>query len=116
MVLDWLNSLFKPFLSSTQQSTTSRASLGGPPSCRQDPRKCLAQLMMDGLVIICAYAMLTHFIEGKTLDAEKTITFYTLFVGLSFSLKWMDVEFGDQLARVVGFQLGTKLFGALAPI
>lgn len=81
--------------------------------CKEQPGKCLSQLLLDGVVIIAAYALLLWAVEGGTLQVSKAVKFYVLFIGLAFVLRYLDVDFQEHLTRVAGFQLGTKLFLAL---
>lgn len=83
-------------------------------ACRDNPAKCIGQLMLDGLVIIAAYALLVWVVDSQCLTLRKAATFYAMFIFLAFVLRYLDVDFQDQLTRVAGFQLGTKLFMALA--
>ena len=74
----------------------------------------MTKTLGEGLVIIVAYMMLLLVVEGKHLKWQNAAKFYALFVGLSLLFRWLDIELQDQLTRVAGFQLGTKLFFALA--
>lgn len=82
--------------------------------CKKDPGKCVSQLLLDGAVIILAYALLAYVVDGTILSATKALKFYALFMLLTFVLRWLDVDFQDQITRVAGFQLGTKLFMSMA--
>lgn len=83
-------------------------------ACREHPLSCLREMVLDGAVIVIAYALLAYTIEGKSVDGCRAVLFLSLYVGLSFGLRYMNLEFGEQLSRVVGFQLGNKLFTCLA--
>ena len=82
--------------------------------CKANPRKCVAQLMLDGLVIIGSYGMLLYLVEGTKLDPRKAAKFYVLFLILAYVFRYLDVDFQENLTRVAGFQIGTKLFMAMA--
>ena len=82
--------------------------------CKEHPRKCFRQLMVDGLVIVASYGLLTYLLDGKALNPRRTLAFYALFLALAYAFRYLDVDFQEQLTRVAGFQIGTKLFGALA--
>lgn len=82
--------------------------------CKANPRKCFAQLLLDGLVIIASYGSLLYLLEGKVLDPQKAMTFYGLFLILAYTFRYLDVDFQEQLTRVAGFQIGTKLFMSMA--
>lgn len=98
--------LFDFFTQSTEQTLKE---------CRQHPSKCLAQLMLDGAVIVASYALLTYLLDGRSLQWDRVARFYGLFLFLAFVFRYLDVDFQEQLTRVAGFQLGTKLFLALGP-
>lgn len=82
--------------------------------CRQHPRRCFRQLLIDGMVIVLAYAVLVYLVDGASIDPMRAARFYGLFVVMAYVLRYLDVDFQEQLTRVAGFQLGTKLFSALA--
>lgn len=85
-----------------------------PVDCRKEPGKCTAQIVVDGAVIIFAYAVLLYAVEGAMLPWRRALKFYGLFVFLAFLLRYVNVDFQEQLTRVAGFQLGTKLFMSMA--
>lgn len=93
------------------QWRSTEANLKG---CAQQPQKCARQLALDGAVIIASHALLVFLLDGKMLEWRRALTFYALFMVLAFAFRMLDVDFQEQLTRVAGFQLGTKLFGALA--
>ena len=70
--------------------------------------------MIDGAVIVLAYAMLLYLVDGASLQPWRAAKFYALFLVLAYALRYLDVDFQEQLTRVAGFQLGTKLFSAMA--
>lgn len=82
--------------------------------CADQPGKCARQLAIDGAVIVMSYAMLLYLLDGKIVEWRRALTFYALFLALAYAFRWLDVDFQEQLTRVAGFQLGTKLFAALA--
>ena len=82
--------------------------------CKDHPRKCFRQLLIDGAVIVLAYAMLLYLVDGTALNPMRAAKFYGLFLVLAYVLRYLDVDFQEQLTRVAGFQLGTKLFSAMA--
>ena len=82
--------------------------------CRTDPAKCLAQLMADGAVIIASYSLLLYVVDGQMVAWPKALKFYGLFLLLAFVFRYLDLDFQEQLTRVAGFQIGTKLFLAMA--
>lgn len=96
--------LLDAFRQSTEQSLKE---------CRQHPGRCLRQLLVDGLVIVASYALLLYLVDGKLVDLRRVATFYALFLLLAYAFRALDVDFQEQLTRVAGFQLGTKLFAAL---
>lgn len=102
---EFLDSVTGTFKNSTEQSLKD---------CSATPGKCVGQLMLDGLVIVAAYSLLLYVVDGQALVARKALKFYALFLFLAFVLRYLDVDFQDQLTRVAGFQLGTKLFMTLA--
>lgn len=82
--------------------------------CKANPRKCFAQLLLDGLVIIASYGSLVYLVDGKMVDPLKALKFYGLFLVIAYVFRYLDVDFQEQLTRVAGFQVGTKLFMAMA--
>lgn len=97
--------LFDFLKNSTEQSLEN---------CKEHPKKCLTQLMIDGLVIVLSYGMLVYLVDGRTLCPVKAAKFYVLFLVLAYAFRYLDVDFQEQLTRVAGFQVGTKLFMAMA--
>lgn len=81
--------------------------------CKDHPRKCFRQLLIDGAVIVMSYGLLVFLLDGKILEVKRTVTFYGLFLLLAYAFRYLDVDFQEQLTRVAGFQIGTKLFGAI---
>ena len=81
--------------------------------CREHPARCFKQLLVDGLVIIASYALLLYLVDGRTIEWARAAKFYALFLVLAFVFRLLDVDFQEQLTRVAGFQLGTKLYLAL---
>lgn len=81
--------------------------------CQKQPTRCFRQLLLDGLVIISSYSLLLYLVDGRVVDVRRAVTFYALFLVLAFAFRWLDVDFQEQLTRVAGFQIGTKLFAAL---
>lgn len=81
--------------------------------CRKHPAKCLRQLAVDGFIIVASYAVLLYAVDGKAVQWRRVATFYALFMMLAFVFHSLDVDYQEQLTRVAGFQLGTKLFAAL---
>lgn len=104
---DLLDSLTQPFRESTKESLER---------CKKDPRKCVRQLFVDGLVIVLGYAFLVYVVEGKVVSPRRALKFYALFIFVAFVLRYLNVDFQDQLTRVAGFQLGTKLFAAMTGV
>lgn len=81
--------------------------------CKDHPGRCARQLATDGLVIVASYALLAYLVDGKVVQLSRAATFYGLFMLLAFAFRALDVDFQEQLTRVAGFQLGTKLMLAL---
>lgn len=81
-----------------------------PVDCKAQPAKCAYQIAVDGAVIVAAYALLVYALDGAVLAWAKALKFYALFFVLAFLLRYVNVDFQEQLTRVAGFQLGTKLF------
>lgn len=70
--------------------------------------------MLDGLLIVFSYALLVYLVDGKHLHYGRAAMFYLLFLVLAYAFRYLDVDFQEQLTRVAGFQIGTKLFSAMA--
>ena len=102
---EFLDRVTQPLRTSTEDSIRE---------CKADPSKCLTQLMLDGAVIVLAYAALLYLVDGKQLAVPRALKFYVMFVVLAYVLRYLDVDFADQITRVAGFQLGTKLFLTMA--
>lgn len=96
------------FLDAFRQSTEQSLK-----ECRKQPAKCLRQLAVDGLIIVLSYALLLYLVDGKVVQWRRVGLFYALFMLLAFVFHALDVDYQEQLTRVAGFQLGTKLFLAL---
>lgn len=77
------------------------------------PWKCLWRVAMDALVIVGVYGLLTMLIEERAPRLDALVTFLSLFVPIGFGLHMMKLDYADQLVRVAGFQLGTKIFATL---
>jgi hypothetical protein len=105
--MGFLDFLLTPLRESTEEAVHQ---------CKEKPGKCARQLLLDGLVIVLAYAFLLYVVEGKVLAWVRGVKFYVLFLFVAFVLRYLDVDFQDQLTRVAGFQLGTKLFAAMATV
>ena len=104
-----------PLERSTQVSTKPSSATYNPPSaCRTNPRACFMQLMTDGVALVAAFSLLVYVLDGALPPVGRVLNFYALYVAITFSLKWLDVEFQDQIPRVAGFQIGNKIFTALA--
>jgi hypothetical protein len=101
---DRLSSLLDVVRTSTEQHLRQ---------CKDHADKCARQLALDGLVIIASYALLLYLLEGEVVPWRRAATFYALFVALAFVFRWLDLGLYEQLTRVAGFQIGTKLFAAL---
>lgn len=97
--------LFDFMRTSTEQSLKN---------CKEHPKKCFRQLVIDGLVIVLSYGMLLYLVDGRPLDPIKAAKFFVLFLALAYAFRYLDVDFQEQLTRVAGFQVGTKLFMAMA--
>jgi hypothetical protein len=100
-----LRSVTAPFTNSTEQTLKE---------CDRHPGKCLRQLLVDGAMIVIAYMVLLYAVDGQALGWRKAGKFYALFLGLAFVFRLLDLDYQDQLTRAAGFQLGSKLFMALA--
>jgi hypothetical protein len=97
--------VYNPFANSTEDALKE---------CREKPAKCLSHLALDAAVIVAAYGFLVWAVDGARLSPTKALKFYALFMVVAFVLRYLDVDFQDQLTRVAGFQIGTKLFMAMA--
>lgn len=84
------------------------------PECKDDTKKCVSQLALDGVVIVATYALLLWVVDDSVLAWTKALKFYVLYMFLAFVFKYLGVDFQDQLTRVAGIQLGSKLFMAMA--
>lgn len=81
--------------------------------CRQNPRRCLKQILVDLCVIVGAWWLLT-WLSGESMDLRATMVFGALYVGLGWLTRAMNLEFQDKFNVAAGFQLGYKLFTILS--
>jgi hypothetical protein len=56
------------------------------------------------------YAILSQLVDKTWPTFDGIAGFISIWIPVAFILKVMQLEYADQLARVIGFQLGTKLF------
>lgn len=83
-------------------------------NCKDDPGKCLRQVIVDGIVFAALYAALTQLVDKQWPSPDGIVGFVAIWVPIAFIVKVMHLEYADQLARVIGFQLGTKLFSIMS--
>lgn len=85
------------------------------PEQRADKRedKCVAELAREAVVVMAILALFSVFSSTVELTARRMAAFFVMYVGLAWFLQEMDPDFAQATTRVVGFQLGSKLFGIL---
>lgn len=75
-------------------------------------------VVQDAVVIAGTYAILSWSLGASDTmpspSLDKSLTFFSIFVPLSFAVKALDLEYADQLARVALFQLGVRIFNILS--
>ena len=81
--------------------------------CKKDKLQCLKQVVIDGLVFVAIFAMLTHMVDNRDVDPTSLMKFFGLYVPTVFALRILDLEYADQFARVAGWSLAAKLFGVM---
>lgn len=81
--------------------------------CRKNPMACFRQVVIDGMVIVVMFTFLSWHINHELPAPTSLIDFMTVWTPMLFVLKAMDLEYSDQLARVAGWTLGTKVFNIL---
>ena len=84
--------------------------------CKEDPVGCLKQVVLDGVVFIVMFSILSIVADRKVPDADSLVTFFSVWVPLLFVLKLMDLEYAQQFARVAGWLMAQKLFGIMATV
>ena len=82
--------------------------------CKNDPGECLKQVIIDGVVFAALYAALAQLVDKQWPSLDGIVGFVAIWVPVAFFVKVMRLEYADQLARVIGFQLGTKLFSIMS--
>lgn len=82
-------------------------------NCRENPAACLGQVVVDGCVIVMLFGFLSYTIDAQMPSMENSAAFLSVWVPVLFLLKAMELEYADQLARVAGFTLATKIFAIL---
>jgi hypothetical protein len=78
--------------------------------CKSHPLRCLRQITIDGVVFAALYVALSYIVDKQMPTVNGILGFVSIWIPVAFVLKVMKLEYADQLARVIGFQLGTKLF------
>lgn len=97
----------------TVKDAISNSTKKNTESCRERPARCLRQIILDGVVIIVLYSLLTHAIDGAAPDIDRMLGFLSLWTAIMFLLKSLDVDQSDQFARVAFWTIATKVFGIL---
>lgn len=83
-------------------------------NCKVNPGMCLWQCCIDGVVFASLFTAVSFLIDHRAPDVNSIFTFLSIWVPTLFLLKALDLEYSDQLARVAGWSLGSKMFSALA--
>ena len=96
-----------------QGTTGMMAGSSSNQKCDDDLEKCMGKTLVDGLVIVLAYAIVAYAVEGRMLDLTKVVKYYGLFVALAFIFRYVNADM-NQLTRVAGVQVALKLFGVMA--
>ena len=81
--------------------------------CKQKPLKCLRQIVLDGLIIVGLYSLLTRIIDNVTPNIDDMVGFLAIWTAIMFLLKNLDIDNADQFYRVAFFSIATKVFGIL---
>lgn len=84
--------------------------------CKDRPTKCFRQLLVDGAVIISSFSVLSYLVDGTVVQWDRALKFYALFLAVAFVFRYLDVDFQENLTRVAGFQIGSKLFATLTGV
>ena len=82
-------------------------------NCKAHPGKCLSQVFLDGAIIAAVYVALAVLIDKNTPSLDAVVSFLSIWTPMLYTFKALDLEYSDQMARVGGFQLATKVFGLL---
>lgn len=97
----------------TVKDAISKSTKKNTEGCREKPGQCLRQIILDGIIIVALYSILTHAIDGVTPDLDKMLGFLSVWTAIIFLLKSLDVDQSDQFARVAFWTIATKIFGIL---
>lgn len=97
----------------TKQKIGRTCMSDSPHPRKRDDERCLRELAREAIAVTAVFAMLSAFSENADISARRVATFFALYVGVTWFLQKTEFEFAQQMVRVVGFQLGTKLFSVL---
>ena len=81
--------------------------------CRKSPSRCLAQLTLDSALIAVLFTGLAWFLDTRVPTLDQGISFVAIFTAIGFLLKYLQVEYEEQLGRAAGFTLANKVLGLL---
>jgi hypothetical protein len=96
--------------SSTIKDIVQNSTVDHTRTCKEDPGRCLRQIVLDATIFAGMYAILSQLVDKTWPTPDGIAGFISIWIPVAFILKVMQLEYADQLARVIGFQLGTKLF------
>lgn len=82
-------------------------------NCKDTPNECLWQCIVDAMVFVTMFTSMSFLIDHRGPNINNILTFVSVWIPTLFLLKAMDLEYSDQLARVIGWSLGSKMFSSL---
>lgn len=81
--------------------------------CKTKPLKCLRQIVLDGVIIVSLYSLLTRVVDNVMPNLDDMVGFLAIWTALMFLLKNLDIDNTDQFYRVAFFGIASKVFGIL---
>ena len=85
--------------------------LGG--ACHDRPWGCLQQLVIGTLAVAGAWTLIAWYVDHKPPNVINLLKFCSIFLPVSFVLRWLDVEIQDKLSIAAGMTLGNKMVQVL---
>lgn len=85
--------------------------------CKTDTGKCFQQVAIDGFALVLMYVAAAYLIDGQIPGpayAANIAKYMILFVGGSFVLRYLDVDYADAIPRGAAVVIAAKFVGALA--
>jgi hypothetical protein len=81
--------------------------------CKRNPSRCLRQVVLEAVVVVGLFAMMTYIMDQQCPTLDQTATFLSIWIPVIFVLKLLDVENTEQFGRVAMWTVASKLFAIL---